>query len=172
MNPICIHSSGKAVPTLYLQKAIPALQKVPRYIGLVPSYVSRKAITPSLVAEHGSFHLQRTRWSPSARITSSRTIIWIWSTFATPFLMRSRILPGVAITTCTAKRGSCQLDLGPRKLSRGEGPEACLGQRSTATPPASLPVSSSRIMSSRRLVPPVVAITLAPPICLLTWIQI
>ena len=35
-----------------------------------------------------------------------------------------------------------------------------------------LPVSSSLIMSSRKLVPPVVAITLAPPMCLLTWMQI
>lgn len=35
-----------------------------------------------------------------------------------------------------------------------------------------LPVSSSLIMSSRRLVPPVVAMTLTPPMCLLTWMQI
>lgn len=54
--------------------------------------------------------------SGNANITSSRTIIWTWSTFATPFLMRSRILPGVAITTCTAKtqkhtRDELQLEL-------------------------------------------------------------
>ncbi len=36
----------------------------------------------------------------------------------------------------------------------------------------SLPVSSSLMMSSRRLVPPVVAITFTPPMCLLTWIHI
>lgn len=35
-----------------------------------------------------------------------------------------------------------------------------------------LPVSSSLMMSSRRLVPPVVAITFTPPMCLLTWIHI
>lgn len=35
-----------------------------------------------------------------------------------------------------------------------------------------LPVSSRRIMSSRRLVPPVVAMTLTPPRCLLIWMQI
>lgn len=35
-----------------------------------------------------------------------------------------------------------------------------------------LPVSSSLMMSSRRFVPPVVAITLTPPMCLLTWIHI
>lgn len=37
---------------------------------------------------------------------------------------------------------------------------------------SSLPVSSSLMMSSRRLVPPVVAITFTPPMCLLTWMQI
>ncbi len=35
-----------------------------------------------------------------------------------------------------------------------------------------LPVSSSLMMSSRRFVPPVVAITFTPPMCLLTWIHI
>lgn len=33
--------------------------------------------------------------------TSSITIIWTLSTFATPFFIKSRILPGVAMTTCT-----------------------------------------------------------------------
>lgn len=33
--------------------------------------------------------------------TSSITIIWTLSTFATPFLIKSSILPGVAMTTCT-----------------------------------------------------------------------
>lgn len=35
-----------------------------------------------------------------------------------------------------------------------------------------LPVSSRRMISSRRLVPPVVAMTLTPPRCLLIWILI
>ncbi|TNN44450.1 hypothetical protein EYF80_045338 [Liparis tanakae] len=35
-----------------------------------------------------------------------------------------------------------------------------------------LPVSSRRMMSSRRLVPPVVAMTLTPPRCLLIWMEI
>lgn len=36
--------------------------------------------------------------------TSSITMIWTLSTFATPFLIRSRIRPGVAMTTCTEGR--------------------------------------------------------------------
>lgn len=35
--------------------------------------------------------------------TSSITIIWTLSTLATPFFIKSRILPGVAMTTCTDK---------------------------------------------------------------------
>lgn len=47
------------------------------------------------------------KWILRLRVkpTSSMTIIWALSTFATPFLIRSSILPGVAITTCTIRRG-------------------------------------------------------------------
>lgn len=39
-------------------------------------------------------------------VTSSITIIWTRSTFATPFFIKSRMRPGVAMTTCTASRNT------------------------------------------------------------------
>lgn len=42
--------------------------------------------------------------------TSSITIIWTLSTFATPFLIKSSILPGVAMTTCTDLRNKNKPD--------------------------------------------------------------
>ena len=42
-------------------------------------------------------------------LTSSITIIWTLSTFATPFFIKSRILPGVAMTTCTDVENRNQL---------------------------------------------------------------
>lgn len=39
----------------------------------------------------------------SGKLTSSITIICVISTFATPFFIKSRILPGVAITTWTRR---------------------------------------------------------------------
>ncbi len=50
-----------------------------------------------------------TVWQPSQLVkssyshTSSNTTICTWLTLATPFLMRSKILPGVAMITCTTK---------------------------------------------------------------------
>lgn len=86
-------------------------------------------------------------------------MIWTLSTFATPFLIRSRILPGVAMTTCTDgwenKHERLQQKTGKGFLRL-----------------AILPVSSRRMMSSRRFVPPVVAMTLTPPRCLAIWMEI
>lgn len=53
----------------------------------------------------GNFNVRvRGEQNVRATLTSSITMICVLSTLATPFLIRSSILPGVAITTCTGKK--------------------------------------------------------------------
>lgn len=102
------------------------------------------------------------------KLTSSRTSIPHLPILTRFLFIRSNILPGVAIITCTErKRDSSQSNT--RHHTQFLSP-------STPHPPVHMlmlrsPGSQSRIISSFRFVPPVVTITLSPK-CLLISMQI
>lgn len=105
------------------------------------------------------------------KLTSSRTSIPHLPILTRFLFIRSNILPGVAIITCTErKRDSSQSNtrhhtqfLSP---SRGSPPPPMVHMLMLRSPG-----SQSRIISSFRFVPPVVTITLSPK-CLLISMQI
>lgn len=110
------------------------------------------------------------------RPTSSITIIWTLSALATPFFIRSSSLPGVAITTCTKEKQKIQKKYNDTfhvgRKSKYTFNNLNLFRKYVEESFSGLPVSSRRMMSSLRLVPPVVAMTFTPPMCLLMLMHI